>query len=375
MVSMQADITIIGAGVAGLAVASEVAALGRAVYLLEKNDKHGLEQSCRNSEVIHAGIYYAKDSLKARLCLEGNSLIYEAGDRYGVPHKRCGKIVAATNKEEADGLPALFQNGQDNGAPLEMLSRSQLQRLEPNAKAEAAFLSPSTGIIDSHSLMGYFLSRAQAGGVHVCYRTEVNGIDKLSDGYEVRFTDAGGAGSFRTSVLINCAGLHSDAVAAMAGIDIDGAGYRLHWCKGEYFGVSDARSRMVNRLIYLVPTGISVGAHVCLDVAWRLRLGPLFRYVDRLDYAVDDSALRPLLDSSIMKALPFIRPEDLSPESAGIMAMLQGKGQGFRDFVIRHEIDRGLPGFINLVGIESPGLTSSPAIGRHVARMVKDVLL
>jgi L-2-hydroxyglutarate oxidase LhgO len=371
---MQTDITIIGAGVVGLAVASEVAALGREVYLLEQNDRHGLEQSSRNSEVIHAGIYYQKDSLKAALCLEGNRLLYEACDKYGLPHRRCGKIIAATNSEEVDGLPALFQNGKDNGVPLEMLSRSRMQHLEPNMKAKASFLSPTTGIIDSHSLMGCFLSKAQAGGVHISYRTEVTGIEKLPDGYEVAFTDPSGAGSFRTSVLINCAGLHSDAVAAMAGIDIDDAGYRLHWCKGEYFGVSDARSSMVNRLIYLVPTGISVGAHVCLDVTWRLRLGPLFRYVDRLDYRVDDSGMQPLLNSSIMKALPFIQPEDLSPESAGIMAMLQGQGEGFRDFVIRHEKDRGLPGFINLVGIESPGLTSSPAIGRYVARMVKDLV-
>lgn len=372
--SLETDITIIGAGVVGLAVASEVAALGREVYLLEKNDKHGLEQSSRNSEVIHAGIYYQKDSLKAKLCVEGNSLLYKACDKYNLPHKQCGKIMAATNREEVDGLPVLFQNGKDNGVPLEMLSRNQMQRLEPNMKAEAAFLSPTSGIIDSHSLTAYFLSKAQSESVHVSYRTEVTGIERLSNGYEVRFIDASGAGSLRTAVIVNCAGLHSDAVAAMAGIDIDSAGYRLHWCKGEYYGVSEARSKLVNRLIYLVPTGISVGAHVCLDVTWRLRLGPLFHYVDRLDYSVNDSALQPLLDSSIMKALPFIQPADVSPETAGIMAMLEGKGEGFRDFVIRHEKDRGLPGFVNLVGIESPGLTSSPAIGRYVARIVKDLL-
>jgi len=177
-----------------------------------------------------------------------------------------------------------------------------------------------------------------------------------------------------TRVLINCAGLYSDKVAEMTGINIDEANYKLHWCKGEYYSVGGGKNKLINRLIYPVPMAISVGVHVCFDVDWRLRFGPLFYYVNEINFAVNDSRKRDFLESSMMKALPFIEPSDLEPESAGIMAMLQAEGEGFRDFVIRHEEHRGLPGFINLVGIESPGLTSSPAIARYVSHLVNEIL-
>ncbi len=160
----------------------------------------------------------------------------------------------------------------------------------------------------------------------------------------------------------------------MAGIDVDQAGYRLRWCKGEYFSVMEAQNRRINRLIYPVPMAISVGVHVCLDVDRRLRLGPRFNYVNELNYAVDDSAKQDFIDSNLIKVLPFIAPSDLEPETPGIMAMLQGKGKAPRDFVIRHEDDCGLPGFINLIAIETQGLTSSPAIAKYVGRLVDGVM-
>ncbi len=371
---IQADIVIVGAGVIGLAVASQVAGGRREVYVLEKNETFGQEQSSHNSEVIHAGIYYERDSLKAKTCLEGNGLLYELCEKSGIAYKKCGKIIVATNDVEAEELEKLYSRGKDNGVPLKMLSRGEMGQLEPNMRGVAAFFSPTTGIIDSHALMMYFLEKARDNDALIAYGTKVIGVEKVLGGYEVRAKDPSGDSSLMTRVLINCAGLYSDKVAEMAGVNVDEVNYRLHWCKGEYYSVRGGRNKLVNRLIYPLPMDISVGVHVCLDVGWRLRLGPLFYYVSEISYKVDDSRKRTFLESSIMKALPFIEPSDLHPETSGIMAMLQGEGEGFRDFVIRHEYDRGLPGFINLVGIESPGLTSAPAIARYVGHLVNEIL-
>ena len=370
----RADITIIGGGVIGLAIASQVAKWGREVYVLEKNEAFGQEQSSRNSEVIHAGIYYERDSLKARMCLEGNGLLYEICEKNGIAYKKCGKIIVATDYVEAEELEKLYRRGEDNGVPLKMLSRKEMGLLEPNIKGIAAFFSPTTGIVDSYALMRYFLKKARDNGMQIAYKTEVIGIEKISNGYKVKVKDSSGDFSFMTGVVINCAGLYSDKVAEMAGINIDEANYKLYWYKGEYYSVSGGRNKLINRLIYPVPMGISLGVHVCLDVNWRLRLGPLFYYVDDISYKVDDTRKKAFLESSMMKALPFMEPSDLEPETSGITANLRGEGDGFRDFVIRHEDGRGLPGFINLVGIESPGLTSSPAIARYVSRLVNELL-
>jgi len=371
----QADIVIVGAGVVGLAIASEVAREGREVYLLEKNETFGQEQSSRNSEVIHAGIYYKKDSLKAKLCLEGSSLLYGLCEKNGIAYRKCGKIIVASNDVEAEELEKLYRRGRDNGVPLKMLSRREMGQLEPNIRGVAAFLSPTTGIVDSYALMRYFLGKARGNGVQIAYRAKVIGIEKVLGGYEVRVKELSGDFSFMTRVLINCAGLYSDQVAEMAGINVDEADYKLRWCKGEYYSVSGGKNKLINRLLYPVPMiTISLGAHVCFDVNWRMRLGPLFYYVNEISYQVDDSRKEAFLESSIMKALPFIEPSDLAPETSGIMAMLQGEGEGFRDFIIRHEYDRGLPGLISLVGIESPGLTSSPAIARYVSQLLDEIL-
>lgn len=372
--SYRADITIVGAGVIGLAIASQVTRKGREVYLLEKNESFGQEQSTRNSQVIHAGIYYERDSLKAKTCQESNRLLYQICEQNGIAYKKCGKIIVATNDAEVQALEKLYVRGQDSGVPLKMLSRREMGQLEPNLRGMAAFLSPTTGIVDSYGLMCYFLGKARDNGAQIAYKTEVIGIEGVSGGCKVRVRDSSGDFSFMTRVLINCAGLYSDRVAEMAGIDINKANYKQHWYKGEYYSVSGGKNKLINRLIYAVPMGIGVGVHVCFDVDWRLRLGPLSYYVDEISYKVDDSRKKALLASSIGKALPFIEPSDLDPEMSGIMAMLQGKGEGFRDFVIRHEYDRGLPGFISLVGIDSPGLTASPAIARYVSHLVDEVL-
>jgi len=374
--SYSADITIIGAGVVGLAVAAQLASEDREVYVLEKNKTFGQETSSRHSGVIHSGIYYTEGSLKAEMCVAGNHILYELCERYGIGHTRLGKLIVAASDEETGELQTLLERGQRNDAEgLRLLSKREMRKLEPNVEGVAAILSPSTGIIDSHALMRYFIARAQGRGVQIAYQSEVIGIEKPAGEYKVTVEDATGKSSFTTRILINCAGLYSDKVAELAGISTAKAGYKLHYCKGEYFSVGNGKNRLVKRLIYPVPppalTG--VGIHVTLDLEGKMRLGPSTYYVENLDYAIDDRHKLLFYDSA-RRLLPFIEYDDLEPEMAGIRPKLQEPGGDIKDFVIRDEIDKGLPGFINLIGIESPGLTASPAIAGYVASLIGEYL-
>jgi L-2-hydroxyglutarate oxidase LhgO len=372
----RADVTIIGAGVVGLAIAAQVAKANRHVYVLEKNEGFGLETSSRHSGVIHAGIYYPKDSLKAKLCVAGNRKLYEICPRYDIGHKRLGKLIVASNDEESGELEALLERGRRNDAEgLKLLSRRELKALEPNVEGVAAMLSPSSGIIDSHGLMQYFIARAVEGGAQIAYRSRVVGIEKAAEGYRVTVEDSDGKSSFITRVLINSAGLYSDEIAGLAGIDANEAGYRLHFCKGEYFSLQSRQNTRVSKLIYPVPPSniVGVGIHITSDLEGRVRLGPNHHYVDNLDYSVDNSH-KELFYGSVKKLLPAIDYEDLEPEMSGIRPKLQEAGGEFRDFVIKDEADRGLPGLINLIGIESPGLTAAPAIAEYVAGLVANYL-
>ena len=371
--SNKADITIIGSGVVGLAIAARVASQGREVYVLEKNDTFGREISSRHSGVIHSGIYYPENSLKAKMCLAGNRILYELCERYDIGHRRLGKLIVATSDEEAGELQTLLEKGRRNGTQgLRILSKREIKELEPNIEGVAAILSPSTGIIDSHGLMQCFIAKAKEGGAQIAYQTKVVGIEKVADGYKVAVEDSAGGFSFLTRILINCAGLHSDKVAELAGIDIVKAGYKLYYCKGEYFSIKSSRRGLVKRLIYPVPppeiTG--VGIHITHDLEGRIRLGPGIQYVDNIDYAVDNQH-KQLFYDSVRRFLPWIEYDDLEPEMAGIRPKLQEPGGDFKDFVIREENDKGLPGLVNLIGIESPGLTASPAIAEYVSSLIE----
>lgn len=369
---LETDVTIIGAGVVGLAIAARVAGPGRRVLVLEKNPGFGQETSSRHSGVIHAGIYYPEGSLKATLCLQGNALLYEICQRHGVPFKRLGKLIIATDPAEAEQLESLHQQGKRNGvAGLKLLSPKGLEAMETNVAGVAALLSPSTGIVDSHALMRLFLNQARERGAMVAFQTEVTAVEKRRDGYLVTVREPGGQDSLATSVLINCAGLASQRIAEMVGIDAERAGYRLHYCKGEYFSLS--RGNLVQRLVYPVPETGGLGIHVTTDMEGRTRLGPNARYVDGISYRVDGSQRGPFCQA-VQRFLPMIQYHDLEPDFAGIRPKLQGPGEGFRDFVIRHEQDKGFPGLINLIGIESPGLTCAPAIAEVVRGMVEGLL-
>jgi len=370
------EITIIGAGVCGLAVAAEISGGGREVCLVEKKESYGLETSSRNSEVIHSGIYYPQGTLKAGLCVRGKQLLYELCEKHGIPHRKLGKLVVASSREEIRELRELKENGQRNGVDdLILIDRQELERLEPHVAGEAALLSPSTGIIDSHSLVRYFEQVARRNDVTFSYNAEAVDLSPESGGYRIGIRQCGQAFSFLSRVVINCAGLRSDRIAAAAGIDIAKAGYRLHYSKGEYFSVLKRRQTLVNHLIYPVPQSDSgwLGVHITLDLQGQMKLGPSAEDVGEIDYTVDPGH-QEMFFAAARKYLPHLASQDLRPDTAGVRPKLAKEGEGFRDFVIRDETDKGLPGFIDLIGIESPGLTCSPAIAAYVANIVRNIL-
>ncbi|UCB43007.1 MAG: NAD(P)/FAD-dependent oxidoreductase [Dehalococcoidales bacterium] len=370
---VEVDVAIIGAGVVGLAIAAELSRRQKGTIVLEKNHTFGLETSSRNSEVIHAGIYYPEGSLKARLCVEANRLLYDFCQKYDIPHRRQGKIIVATDEDEVSKLEELYQQGLRNGVgDLRLLSHKEVKELEPNVEANAGMMSPSTGIIDGHSLMRVFHGLAREQGVNFIFNTEVIGIEKTEGKYRVEIQDREGTSSFTTNVLINSAGLSSDKIASLVGIDIDQAGYKLHYCKGEYFSLNSPHGAPVSRLVYPLPELGGKGIHVTLNLDDQVRLGPNVRYVDELDYKVDETQ-KEAFYQSVKKFLPRLRLEDLEPDFAGIRPKLQGPEEDFRDFIITEETARGLPGLINLIGIESPGLTASPVIARYVARIASEL--
>ncbi|MDY6826556.1 MAG: NAD(P)/FAD-dependent oxidoreductase [Bacillota bacterium] len=367
----KVDTIIIGAGIIGLAVAARLSARypGRTFVIMEQHEQFGCETSSRNSEVIHAGIYYPSGTLKARLCVEGRELLYTYCEDRKIPHSRPGKLIVASTPEECASLDSLLEQAAANGVEnLEMLDRKMVARLEPHIRADCALFSPSTGIVDSHALMARLEEDALQNGVLPAYCHCVTAIERHDGGYRVGFQNPDGSSDVLDCLsVVNCAGLQADRLAAAAGIDIDGAGYRHHFCKGEYFSLPPAKAALVGRLIYPPPlhelTGL--GIHVTKTLDGRLILGPNTIYVDEIDYRVDPARACEFYDA-VKSFLPFVELSDLEPEMAGIRGKLSGPGQPFRDFVIAEESSRGLPGLINLMGIESPGLTCCLSIARMV---------
>lgn len=361
----KADITIIGAGVVGLAVAAELARPDLSVFILEKNSVHGGGISSRNSEVLHAGIYYPEGSLKARLCVAGNPMLYEIAARNGIPYKKTGKLIVATNSGDIEAIEKLYENGRRNGVEsLSLVSMRQVAQMEPHVQAVAALYSPETGIINTHTLMNYFLKQAQSNKANLVCHTKVLHIEKETNGWQIfAENDKGEDFDFLSGVVINAAGLSSDVIANMAC-----GHYHLHYCKGDYCGISGVKPGLVGRLIYPAPVKDSagLGVHLTIDLNGRLRLGPDATYIDRVeDYNVA-SEKAALFYEQARIFLPFLKPENVYPDMAGIRPKLQGPNNISHDFVIREDA----PGFVNLVGIESPGLTASPAIARIVQKMI-----
>jgi L-2-hydroxyglutarate oxidase LhgO len=361
---------VIGGGVVGLACAAALASAGRRVVLLERHDGFARETTSRNSEVVHAGIYYAAGSWKARLCVRGRELLYARCAREGIPHRRIGKYIVACDEAEVARLEELKAKGDANGAPgLRMLGAAELARGEPGVRGIAALESPDTGIVDAHALCLSLAAEAEAGGALLVLRAEVSEIAPTPGGYRVV---AGEGGALATGAVVNSAGLASDRVAALAGVDVDARGYRLHPCKGDYFALAPGAPVRVSRLVYPVPSGPGLGVHVTLDLGGRVRFGPDATFVRHLDYRVDPAKATAFAEAA-SRYLPGLRAEWLSADYAGIRPRLAGPGDPPRDFVLCEESAAGLPGFVNLIGIESPGLTAALAIGEQVAKLLASV--
>ncbi|MEA3470334.1 MAG: NAD(P)/FAD-dependent oxidoreductase [Thermodesulfobacteriota bacterium] len=365
------SITIIGAGVIGLAVAEELSRHYGNVLLLEKEHTFGQETSSRQSGVIHAGIYYPPGFLKARFCKEGNGLLYDLCEKRDIPHRKTGKLVVAVTEEEEEKLLRLRERAEENGiTDLSLLSGNEVEKREPEIRARAALFSPSTGIVDSHSLLRSFYVGAGSNGAVIVFRSKVTAARFDRECYEIEINS--GEYQFQTGILINCAGLYADRVCGILGIDVEKRGYRLRYCKGDYFSVSPAPK--FRHLVYPVPQGENegLGIHATLDLGGRVRFGPDTEYVNELEYAVREDK-RETFYRSVRTYLPGIKEESLHPDMSGIRPKLQGPGEPYRDFIIREESGIGYPGLINLIGIESPGLTSCIPVARHVHALVQEI--
>lgn len=374
---MDAEITIIGAGVVGLAIAEKVSKDHSNVFLIEKHPSFGQETSSRNSEVIHAGIYYTRDSLKAKLCIEGKRLLYDYCKEYNVPYNNCGKLIVATSEEEISVIEGIRQTAIGNGVDdIVVLNMDQIAELEPNIFALKALFSPSTGIVDSHSLMKRYETNTINNGGQIVYGSEVTGIKRIKDGYEIILLDSDKKEYiFTTEIVINSAGLTSDKVSEMVGIEDDNL--KILFCKGEYFRINPPKNKLINRLVYPVPhhNMEGIGIHVTIDMGGGVKLGPDVKYLESniYDYKLTASKQEAFYKSA-KKFLPFLEFDDIAPEMAGIRPKIQKPGDPLRDFYIMEEKKRGYPGFINLIGMESPGLTSSIAIANYVKKLINNTI-
>ncbi len=357
----------------GLAVAAAAARAGHAVALLERHDAFGRETTSRNSEVIHAGLYYPPDSLKAELCVAGRERLYARCAREGLPHRKLGKLVVACDAAERGALETLRSNGEACGAgALAVVDRAALARLEPAVRGVAALWSPESGIVDAHALCLSLAAEAEREGALLALRHSVVAADPRG-GSVLEVRDPGGERfALRAERVVNAAGLEGDRIAALAGVRVEERALRLRLCKGDYFALAPGHRLDLHHLVYPVParagTGAGLGVHATLDLGGRIRFGPDTEYVEAPDYRVDPGKAEHFA-RAIRRYLPGLRAEDLAPDYAGVRPKLAGPGEGFRDFSIEQPPET--PGWVHLIGIESPGLTAALAIGERVAGLLQ----
>jgi L-2-hydroxyglutarate oxidase LhgO len=368
----RVDALVVGAGVIGLAVARELARSGREVVVVERAETLGTGTSSRHSEVIHAGLYYAPGSLKARLCVQGRDALYAYCAERGIAHRRCGKLVVAVSDDERPALDALHAQAQANGVhDVQRLDGAAARALEPALSVVAALHSLSTGILDSHAFMLSLQGDAEEAGAAFVFHSPFDGATVVGDGFDVRI---GGAEPMQlhTRLLVNAAGLHADAVASR----IDGLDERhvpdVRWCRGHYFAL--AGRAPFSRLVYPLHNRAGLGTHFTLDLGGQGRFGP---DVDWLpagaaeDYTVDVSRVG-VFERDVRRYWPALPEHALAPAYSGIRPKVVGPGEPAADFRIDGPTLHGVAGLVNLFGIESPGLTSSLAIGAAVRALLAD---
>ncbi|KQW43371.1 MULTISPECIES: NAD(P)/FAD-dependent oxidoreductase [unclassified Roseateles] len=355
----QVEVAVIGAGVVGLAIARELALRGREVVVIEAGSAIGTGISSRNSEVIHAGLYYPAGSLKAQLCVRGKALLYDYCAARGIAHRRCGKLVVATRDEDLPRLAQLAASGAANGVDdLRLLSRAETLALEPALRAAGALLSPSSGIVDSHGLMTALLGDAEAAGAVLALASPVTGGAREGGGWQLR---VGADFELAARCVVNAAGLFAAQVATSLGTPAP----PLRFARGHYFSL--AGRAPFTRLIYPLPVDGGLGVHLTLDLGGQARFGPDVQWLPdadpaALDYAVDP-ALGPAFEAEVRGYWPALPAGGLQPAYSGIRPKLSGPGEVTVDF----RIDCATPGLVNLFGIESPGLTASLALAEAVA--------
>lgn len=374
MITETTETLVVGAGVIGLAVARRLAMAGRDVVVLEASAVIGNETSSRNSEVIHAGIYYPKGSLRARLCVAGKHALYHFCESHGVAAPKLGKLIVAIDEGEVDELRAIEQRAIANGVgDLAWLDGEDVRGLEPAVRCRAALLSPSSGIVDSHGLMLALQGDAQAHGTTIAFLSPVVGGRVDAGGIVVR---VGGQAptELRCRELVNCAGLYAQQVAGSLEGFPSGRIPPVRYAKGSYFVL--AGKSPFRRLIYPAPArraGGWLGVHVTLDLNGQARFGPDMEWIEHIDYRVDPARAQPFY-AAVRRYWPELPDSALQPGYAGVRPKLSGPGEPSVDFVIQGPKDHGVPGLVNLFGIDSPGLTSCLAIADHVAQMLGVVI-
>ncbi|HEY1611155.1 MAG TPA: NAD(P)/FAD-dependent oxidoreductase [Paraburkholderia sp.] len=363
----EIECVVIGAGVVGLAVARALAARGCEVIVLEAADAIGTETSARNSEVIHAGLYYPRGSLKATLCVRGREMLYDYCESHHVPHRRCGKLLVATAREQAPQLEAILVRGRENGVlDLARISAHEAQALEPALECVEAVYSPQTGIVDSHQLMLAYQGDAERDGAVIALQAPVESIDAVSGRFVL---NVGGAApsQIRAACVVNSAGLHANALARrIRGLDARHVP-PLYLARGNYFSMSGRAP--FSRLIYPMPNEAGLGVHLTIDFGGQARFGPDVEWVDTIGYDVDPRRADSFY-AQIRGYWPALPDGALQPAYSGIRPKLSGPGKTAADFMIQGPAEHGVRSLVNLFGIESPGLTASLAIAQHVCEVL-----
>jgi D-amino-acid oxidase len=365
-VSEEVDAVVIGAGVVGLACAYELSRRLETIVVIEREVGPGREISSRNSGVIHAGIYYPKDSLKTRLCIEGNRRLYQWCDAHEVPYKRTGKLIVATSAQDEARLRAIARHASEVGAgELRLMTGSEASAQEPELRCALALHSPTSGVVDVHEFIASLVREIKDADGTVVYHTAVEEIRRHQDGWLVRTRDTmGSEEELYTRRVVNAAGLSALDVAAASGLTDAERPWRVYPCKGSYFALGAGAPPTRNSLIYPLPEGGGLGVHITADISGARRAGPDAEFIDTIDYSVDESRAERFAEA-VARYLPAIRPEHLTPDYSGIRPKLVGPAGGFADFVLSKPSSQ--PGILHLIGIESPGLTASLAIGAHVS--------
>ena len=362
------ECVVVGAGVVGLAAARAFAMRGREVIVLEREGMFGSHTSSRNSEVIHAGIYYPTGSLRARACVAGKHALYRYCAEHGVAHRRVGKLIVAAEDSEVPRLEALRNTAAENGVPdLELLDAAEVARLEPAVRAVAGLLSPSTGIIDSHALMLAYLGDAEAHGAMLALESPLLGARVSAGGLVL---EVGGAEpmTLETRALVNSAGLGAQAVArAIEGFD-PALVPELHYAKGNYYSMTGPQP--FSHLVYPMPAASVLGVHVTIDLNGRCRFGPDLEWVDCVDYSVDPRRAERFYEA-VRTYFPDLTDGSLQPDYCGIRPKIHGPGEPQPDFLVQGPADHGVSGLVNLFGIESPGLTASLALADQVVTLTE----